>query len=50
MKKTYPRIMRMLVRSGHHPAKALEIVLDAARCDKHARQWIGIMFSHRRGK
>lgn len=46
--KAYPRIMRLLVRDGHNAQHALSIVLDAARGDVQARQWIGIFFSHRR--
>lgn len=36
----YPHIYAMLKRQGHDPAKAEEILLDAHRGDKHARQWI----------
>lgn len=41
-------ILKLLKRSGHSAAKAHEILLDARRGDKLARQWIGMLFAQRR--
>lgn len=36
-------IYRMLVKYGHSPSTACELILDAQRGDKYALQWIGII-------
>ena len=36
----FPRLYALLKRHGHNPAKAVEILLDASRRDRHALQWI----------
>ena len=36
----YRRVYKMLIAYGHDATKALEIVLDARRKDKHALCWI----------
>ena len=38
----HQRVYEMLKRIGHTPLKALEIVIDASRGDKHALTWIRI--------
>lgn len=43
----YVSIYRMLVKAGHGPQKAAEIVLDAKRGDSHALNWIGVLFKIR---
>lgn len=45
----HSRIYRLMVHFGHDPAKAGEILLDAHRGDRYARQWIGALFRGRRG-
>jgi hypothetical protein len=35
----YPRLYAKLKAIGHNPAKAIEILIDARRKNKHALQW-----------
>lgn len=43
----YPRTYAMLKRAGHSPAKAVEIIIDAQRGDKHALMWVRILLKYR---
>lgn len=42
-----PHIYALLKRNGHSPQKAAEILLDARRGDRHAREWIRILYAQR---
>lgn len=44
IQRRYSHIYLMLKEHGHSPMKAFEILLDAARGDDHARNWIKSMF------
>lgn len=46
--KEYNKIFWLLVGHGHCGAKAAEIILDAKRGNKYARQWISAVFKMRR--
>ena len=43
----YKRLYRLLIRAGHEPAKALEIIFDAKRHGMFATQWVWLMFWRR---
>lgn len=43
----FPNIYRMLVKAGHSPFKAAEIVISAARGDRYSRLWIATLYSWR---
>lgn len=36
----FPRIYASLKRAGHDSGKAIEILLDASRSNKHSLMWI----------
>lgn len=42
MSYRYPRIYKLLKRTGFSPAKAVEMLLDARRGDKHALDFIRV--------
>jgi hypothetical protein len=44
----YPRIYALLKNYGHSPFKAAEILLDAARGDEIALEWIKAIWRSRR--
>lgn len=40
MHDRYPRVYSALKRQGHDAAKAIEIILEARRGNRHALMWI----------
>lgn len=38
------RVYEMLKRAGHSPAKAIEILVDARRGNRHAVDWVRAIF------
>jgi hypothetical protein len=44
--RCYNRIYARLRDFGHTPTKALEILIDARRGDRHALQWIRLVRNH----
>lgn len=43
VEQRYPRLYRALKAQGHSAAKAVEILIDARRRDKHALRWCKII-------
>ena len=41
--ESYPRLYRALIGDGHDAAKAIEILLEAKRGDKHSLAWCKMM-------